>query len=456
MKKSTVMAGAAAAAVLALGAFLGVVYRSGSGTMGQTVNAAIDDLAAAGARLLDLPVIMLLAAAGVLGAGLTILVARWGTTSRRVTFIRVAPGTLAGLMLFGLALAADRKMHNLQAEVNDLRARLQDLQMTGLEDRNRPAGQVPTPVKVPELPTAAGSATSRVLAAQTRAAPAATLPLAKISPAAGADATPAPARRSTPMIDVERVPRDLNNIFGRHTFRPVVYDQATDVVEVRVYNPPIVAWVAVVDLRTPGLVVHVGGTVTGKTLTTDFARNNRCGIAINGEAGNSPAWNSGLGSWTGHFINQGQVLLQEKSGNRRPFLVFDKQNHATFTAMAAANRTPGPDPYNVIWGRLDAVVNGNVQTQNERDRQPRTAMGIDKDGTRLFLLVVDGRQQRYSIGFTRAEVGATLQAFGAFNGMLCDEGGSSCMYVKNLGGIVNSPSDGAERPTYTHFGVSLH
>ena len=41
--------------------------------------------------------------------------------------------------------------------------------------------------------------------------------------------------------------------------------------------------------------------------------------------------------------------------------------------------------------------------------------------------------------------------------MLCDEGGSSCMYLQSTDSIVNTPSDqqGRERPTYTHFGISI-
>jgi exopolysaccharide biosynthesis protein len=59
------------------------------------------------------------------------------------------------------------------------------------------------------------------------------------------------------------------------------------------------------------------------------------------------------------------------------------------------------------------------------------------------------------MGFTRGEVGMLLKLFGAHNAMLCDEGGSSCLYVETMGGIVNVPSDnqGQERPTYTHFGI---
>ena len=59
------------------------------------------------------------------------------------------------------------------------------------------------------------------------------------------------------------------------------------------------------------------------------------------------------------------------------------------------------------------------------------------------------------MGATRAEVGWLLAAFGASDGMLCDEGGSSCMYLQSARDVVNSPSDfrGQERETYTHFGV---
>ena len=50
-----------------------------------------------------------------------------------------------------------------------------------------------------------------------------------------------------------------------------------------------------------------------------------------------------------------------------------------------------------------------------------------------------------------------LQALAAHNGMLCDEGGPSSIYVRDLGGICNIPGDngGQERPTYTHFGIRL-
>jgi hypothetical protein len=135
----------------------------------------------------------------------------------------------------------------------------------------------------------------------------------------------------------------------------------------------------------------------------------------------------------------------------------NRGNRASFTSSVAIDREIGSDDYNVIWGRHDAIVDGEVETSDYRHSQPRTAMGIDREGRLLYLLVVDGRQPERSWGFTRAQVGWFLEAFGAHDGMLCDEGGSSCIYVKQFGGIVNVPGDyeGRERPTYTHFGVTL-
>ena len=76
-------------------------------------------------------------------------------------------------------------------------------------------------------------------------------------------------------------------------------------------------------------------------------------------------------------------------------------------------------------------------------RNPRTAIGITARGE-LLLLVVDGRRPGYSVGMTLAEVAALLARLGAVDAMVLDSGGSSTMFFD--GRVVNSPSDGAERP----------
>lgn len=75
-------------------------------------------------------------------------------------------------------------------------------------------------------------------------------------------------------------------------------------------------------------------------------------------------------------------------------------------------------------------------------RAPRTAVGIMANGN-LLLAVVDGRQDS-SIGCTLTEMGELMKKFGAVDAVNYDGGGSSEMVVG--GQVMNSPSDGMERP----------
>ena len=79
-------------------------------------------------------------------------------------------------------------------------------------------------------------------------------------------------------------------------------------------------------------------------------------------------------------------------------------------------------------------------------RHPRTAVGQLADG-RLIFVVVDGRQPGYSIGMTTYEMALTLTRLGAVRGMQLDGGGSSTLAFD--GKVLNSPSDGRERPVPT-------
>jgi hypothetical protein len=452
--------------ILAAAGFL-LLQRGSGTTLGQSINAGIDNLAATGIRLLELPLFMLLIPATFLGALAALPVLAWGTKSGRITTARVAAGALVALLLAGMTLVMDRKIGLLQSEIAELRGKLSQERMARLEGLGNLGGTAVASAPVRVEPTMVVPVSATASSQETvKPLPSVVPPPARPSVAAVPVSAPAASQANVPVMktasgrsallfDAARVQQDLGLLFGPVGFHPIIHDQATDIVEVDMLNPQVISYMAVVNLRTPGLEIKYGGSLAQKTLTSDFAKANDCQIAINGEAGASPQMNSGLGVWRGNMISAGQVLLKEDPADKRPFLAFDKQNGVSFTAMAAADRGIGADKYNVIWGRLDALIDNHIQTENAPDRQPRTAMGISKDGTRLFLLVVDGRRQQYSIGFTRQEVGLFLQTFGAANGMLCDEGGSSCMWVRKFNGIVNSPSDGMERPTYTHFGIAL-
>ncbi len=67
----------------------------------------------------------------------------------------------------------------------------------------------------------------------------------------------------------------------------------------------------------------------------------------------------------------------------------------------------------------------------------------------MLLVAVDGRQPRLSIGLTQPQLAAYMLWLGAYQAMAFDSGGSVTMVVRLPGRgatVVNSPSDGRERP----------
>jgi hypothetical protein len=92
--------------------------------------------------------------------------------------------------------------------------------------------------------------------------------------------------------------------------------------------------------------------------------------------------------------------------------------------------------------------------------QPSLAAGVDREGRRLFLLLVDGRQPGYSEGVTPRELGELMRSLGAWQAIQLDGGGSATMVTAGADGrprILNSPIDshipGRERPVANHLGV---
>lgn len=77
-------------------------------------------------------------------------------------------------------------------------------------------------------------------------------------------------------------------------------------------------------------------------------------------------------------------------------------------------------------------------------RHPRTAIGFNRDSTKLIALTVDGRRESDS-GMSLVELADAMLSLGAYEAMAFDGGGSTTMVIQ--GTVVNRPSDTAgERP----------
>lgn len=108
---------------------------------------------------------------------------------------------------------------------------------------------------------------------------------------------------------------------------------------------------------------------------------------------------------------------------------------------------PAPGVFReMIGGGPQMIVNGVKDIPNTTfctDRHPRTAVGFNRDSTKVFLFVVDGRQPGYSVGTSLFELADYMLEWGVYQGMNFDGGGSSTMLVRHE--VKNKPSDGTER-----------
>lgn len=117
--------------------------------------------------------------------------------------------------------------------------------------------------------------------------------------------------------------------------------------------------------------------------------------------------------------------------------------------------TSGPEL--VKDGKVHLGIDPN--SDRARERAPRTAIAIDRTGTKVFMVTVDGRQSGYSQGQSLKEFAEYLVSIGAYQALNLDGGGSTTMAVRKPGdfnvSLFNKPSDGRERSVSTSlFAVS--
>ncbi|GGU37971.1 phosphodiester glycosidase family protein [Nocardioides albus] len=102
-----------------------------------------------------------------------------------------------------------------------------------------------------------------------------------------------------------------------------------------------------------------------------------------------------------------------------------------------------------VSGNVQLVVDGQVGPGIGDDGvHSRTAVGLNRDGTKLIALALDG-QTAASRGMTRGELARFMLSLGAYQALNLDGGGSTTMAARVAGDvsprIVDTPSDGSER-----------
>jgi uncharacterized protein YigE (DUF2233 family) len=240
---------------------------------------------------------------------------------------------------------------------------------------------------------------------------------------------------------------------------------------VRYLPRPMIAHVLTIDTKEKGIEFLVtppdsDGAMPLKARTTSqFLEEFDLQIAING-GGFSPWWSHSPADYYPHAgdpiapfgftASTGKVYWtdDEEEEGILPALFISRRNALSFNNKP--NRV-----HSAISGDRMIVLKGKIAPDLEgEEADPRTAVGINRNGRYVYLVVVDGRQPLYSEGATFTELAQLLIDQGAYIAMSLDGGGSSTMVIEGDDGrprILNSPIDhyipGTERPVGTHLGV---
>jgi hypothetical protein len=144
------------------------------------------------------------------------------------------------------------------------------------------------------------------------------------------------------------------------------------------------------------------------------------------------------------------------STNRWPCLVVHRNRKVTIERLSRPKR----GNWEVVAGNTMLIENGVPVLHTNKLRHPRTAVGLDRKGTRLVLLVVDGRKPGIAVGMSYDELARELLRLGCSRALNLDGGGSSVMAIKDEAPqtfrLLNEPTDGRERPVGNVLGIKVN
>ncbi len=232
---------------------------------------------------------------------------------------------------------------------------------------------------------------------------------------------------------------------------------------------PNVVHVLAIDLQTAKLEFLVTPAPGPANLictrpTSKFLEEFKLHAAINGgyyrylDASYDPAKHCPKGgdpvTVSDYAASRGKIYSPKKTA--QPIIYIGPRNLVTINKEQGAI-------FNAISGDRIVVDRGEVVKNLAANApNPRTAVGLNKNGRWLTFMVVDGRQPGYSEGVTLPELAELLISYGVYTGVNMDGGGSSTMVIRGVDGkarVLNSPIDmgkpGKERAVANHLGLYI-
>ena len=266
-----------------------------------------------------------------------------------------------------------------------------------------------------------------------------------------------------------------------HLLRPPRTDQEQQLFQGVVYRRkarstprPLTIHVVTIDLTAPGIGVLVTpGKVTPEWMeitartTSEFVSEFKLQLAINGgfffPFHEHTPWD--YYPHSGDMVN----VLGQAISNGQPYSPVEPGWHVL--CVSADKRAQISDDEKCPEGTAAAVAGSSIlvargfpvsprkDAPDNDDLYPRTAVGIDQQGKKLWIIVVDGRQPLYSEGVTLAELTNFVMELGAYTALNLDGGGSTTLVVaggwgpRPLNAPIHTRIPMRQRPVANHLGI---
>ena len=231
---------------------------------------------------------------------------------------------------------------------------------------------------------------------------------------------------------------------------------------------PYVVHSVAIDLGESNLQPIVTNILpSGETIavtTSEFIRQNQLVVAVNGSFFH-PFQEKSPWKYAPHSGDHVFPLGEQVSNGKRygagtedwRVLCFDRTNQAQILKQP---HCPA-GTLNGIAGKEMLVKDGKSLVDYASPAYSRTAVGVNKQGDRLWLIVIDGKQPFYSEGVTQAELAQIGIDLGCDRLLNFDGGGSATLAVRqgNKIKVLNAPIHTKipmrERPVANHLGFAM-
>lgn len=217
----------------------------------------------------------------------------------------------------------------------------------------------------------------------------------------------------------------------------------------RTTGTPWRIWALEIDLCASGISVRATRSDERQRTVSSFAGLVGADAAINGDFFSYATY-----ATSGLAVGQGEPWPDTSDGDGYGFVAFGNDR---VELKLPGTHLVEADAWmqQLVSGRRRLVDEGEPMASDGSDlcdtRHPRTSAGLSQDGRTLYLAVVDGRTT-LSVGMTCPELGALMAELGAWTAINLDGGGSTTMWLAGQG-VVNDPSDGAQRVVANHLGI---